>query len=52
MEPDRLYKDGDCFSSQFIIIDVITKHGHEMPEKNSRKMEKFGSELLFMEFSL
>lgn len=51
MEPDRLYKDGDCFSSQFI-IHVIAKHGHDMPEKNSRKMEKFGSELLFVEFSL
>lgn len=51
MEPDRLYKDGDCFSSQFI-IDVITKHGHDMPEKNSRNMEKFGSELLFVEFRL
>lgn len=51
MEPDCLYKDGDCFSSQFI-IDVITKHGHDMPEKKSRKMEKFGSELLFVEFIL
>lgn len=51
MEPDCLYKDGDCFSFQFI-IDVIAKHGHDMPEKNSRKMEKFGSELLFVEFSL
>lgn len=51
MEPDCLYKDGDCFSFQFIIY-VITKHGHDMPEKNSRKIEKFGSELLFVEFSL
>lgn len=38
MEPDCLYKDGDCFSSQFI-IDVITGeawtwHAREKVTKN------------------